>query len=404
MRILMIAATYPPTRCGVGDYVRRVGHELVAADTEVYVLTGEAEDLDHDHGDPTVAEVGPRPTPRPDVRVAFDAVEGDVHLARVVDRWDWSALDSIEAALRTVRPDVVNLQYHGEDYLLHPAICATADIARAHGVSTVTTLHNLQQPLRWADGDDPLDHLLRTSDAWICTNTIDETRLRAHDAAADRLHRIPTGPCITADDHVRSVAPDGPLRVGYFGFLNPFKGIEYLLRAVAAVRDRGGDVRLEIAAGIHTDAPGRLRDYASLIDREIDALGLAPILHRQGFVPTEEVGRLLGRCHVAAFPFREGLSGKNSSFWSTMHHAAPTLTTRGPGLPEGLLDRENTLLAPAESVEGLVEKLEWADANRAALEEIGRRGRAFVEESFAWSTIAERMRGVFASTRIGRTT
>lgn len=402
MRILIIAATYPPTRCGVGDYVRRVGHALAARGTEVYVLTGRSEDLDHDHGDPTVATVGPRPAVRAEVTVAFEERDAGVHLARAVDSWDWSALDLVEAAIADVAPDVVNLQYHGEDYLLHPAICGTPDLARAHDVPTVTTLHNLQQPLRWPESDDPLDHLLRHSAAWICTNTIDEQRLGAHDASPGRLHRISTGPCVEAESVERHVSADGPLRVGYFGFLNPFKGIEYLLRAVAAVRDRGVAIELEMAAGIHTDAPGRLREYAAMIDDEIATLGLAPILHRQGFVPSDEIGALLARCHVAVFPFREGLSGKNSSFWSTMHHAAPTLTTRGSGLPEGLVDAQNTLLVPTEDVDALVARLLWADGHRDELEEIGRAGRRLVETSFAWDDLSARMHDVFGAAVTGR--
>jgi glycosyltransferase involved in cell wall biosynthesis len=100
---------------------------------------------------------------------------------------------------------------------------------------------------------------------------------------------------------------------------------------------------------------------------------------------------------VAVFPFRDGLSGKNSSFWSTMHHATPTLTTRGPGLPSGLVDGENTMLVPTEDHAAIAERLRWADTHRAGLEAIGRAGRDFVVRSFDWSVIARSMHEVFAS-------
>ncbi len=396
MRILMIAATYPPTRCGVGDYVRRVGHELHRVGEDVFVLTGEAEDLEHDHGDPTVAAVGARPAPRRIETLRFDTEDHGVRLSRQVPDWRWGALDWIDAALREVRPDVVSLQFHGEDYLLHPAVCAVGDLAREHGRPVVTTLHNLQRPVAWSDPSDPLEHLLRSSAAWICTNAIDEARLRSHEAA-DRLHVIPTGPCITDDRGRRTVGADGPLRIGYFGFLNPFKGIEYLLRAAADLYAEGRAIHVELAAGIHTDAPGRLREYARFVDDEIERLGIAPVLERHGYVTDEEVGALLGRSHVAVFPFRDGLSGKNSSFWSTMHHATPTLTTRGPGLPSGLVDGENTMLVPTEDHAAIAERLRWADTHRAGLEAIGRAGRDFVVRSFDWSVIARSMHEVFAS-------
>ena len=396
MRILIIAATYPPTRCGVGDYVRRVGRELRGIDEEVFVLTGEAEDLDHDHGDPTIASVGARPAPRRVDDLRFDTEDHGVRLSRRVPAWDWGALDWIEAGLRDLQPDVVSLQFHGEDYLLHPAVCAVPDLARRHGCPVVTTLHNLQRPVAWAEPADPLDHLLRGSAAWICTNAIDEARLRSHELS-ERLHVIPTGPCITDDRGRRTADPHGPLRIGYFGFLNPFKGIEYLLRAAAALHTEGRAIRLELAAGIHTDAPGRLRDYADFVGDEIVRLGIGPVLERHGYVSDEEVGALLGRSHVAVFPFRDGVSGKNSSFWSTMHHATPALTTQGPGVPPGLVDGQNSLLVPAEDAEAIAERLRWSDAHRAELEAIGRAGREFVLRSFDWSVIVRTMREVFAT-------
>ena len=397
MRILIVAATYPPTRCGVGDYVRRVARELRADGDEVYVLTGEAEDEEHDHGDLTKGTVDPRPAPSPRPVPVFERDGWGVHVARVVETWDWSALDWIDAALAAVGPDVVSLQYHGEDYLLHPAVCAVPDLARTRGRTTVTTLHNLQQPMQWDDDSDPLDHLLRRSAAWICTNTIDERRLREHQRAREALHVVSTGPCITDEVGRRDVPVGGPLRVGYFGFLSPFKGVEYLLRAAARLRSEGVDVQLEIAAGIHTDAPGRLRDYARTIEEEIERAALGDALHRRGFVSEDEVTALLHRLHVAVFPFRQGVSGKNSSFWSTLHHGTPTLTTRGPGLPEGLVDGQTTMLVPVDDVDALAARLRWADTHRDELEAIGRRGRAFVSETFEWSGLARRMHAVFAA-------
>ena len=95
------------------------------------------------------------------------------------------------------------------------------------------------------------------------------------------------------------------------------------------------------------------------------------------------------------FPFRQGVSGKNSSFWSTLHHGTPTLTTRGPGLPGGLVDGETTMLVPPDDVDALANRLRWADTHREELEEIGRRGRSFVAQAFDWSSLARSMHSVF---------
>lgn len=391
MRVLMIAATYPPTRCGVGDYSRRLGRELGKQGATVFVLTGTSMDEEHDHAtEDDHTSAGPRPARATVPRVEFDRQSDGIELARAVEHWDWRALDVIEQVLDAQRFDVISLQYHGEDYLLHPAVCAVADLARERGVPVITTFHNLQQPRPWAHGDDPLGHLLESSAAWITTNTLDERRLRELRDAHRRLHLVGAGPAITAKNALQRPSADERFHVAYFGFLNPFKGIEYLLRAAAELRDAGEDFRLTIAAGIHSDAPGRLRRYAESIEQEIEELCLGAILDRRGYISDEEVSALLQSCHLAVFPFREGLSGKNTSFWSTMHHATPTLTTRGAGLPGGLIDGTNTLLVPSDDVGALAAKIRWAMRNRGSLEAIGQAGRVYVQRDFDWRELSRR--------------
>lgn len=400
MRVLLIAATYPPTRCGVGDYSRRLARELGAQGATMFVLTGTSLDEEHDHVvDDEHAPAGHRP-PRGTVpRVEFVRQPDGIELARAVDDWQWSSLDVIESVLAAQPFDVISLQYHGEDYLLHPAICSVADLARSRGVAVVTTFHNLQQPRPWSEGDDPLGHLLEHSAAWITTNTLDERRLRELRDAHERLHLVGAGPAITASAEPVRPGRDGDFHVAYFGFLNPFKGIEYLLRAAGVLRDAGEKFELTVAAGIHSDAPGRLRRYAESIDEEVAALQLGPILKRRGYIPDEEVSALLQSCHLAVFPFREGLSGKNTSFWSTMHHATPTLTTRGNGLPNGLVDGENTLLVPPDDVDALAGRIRWAMEHRDELEAIGQAGRLYVQRDFDWSELARRTLTAFESAR-----
>ena len=152
MRVLMLAATYPPTRCGVGDYARRLGRELMAQGAVVFVLTGTSLEEEHDHGvGEEHASAGDRPPRVALPPIAFERQPDGIELARAVEHWDWSALDVIESVLRTESFDVISLQYHGEDYLLHPAVCAVPDLARERGMSVVTTFHNLQQPRAWTD-------------------------------------------------------------------------------------------------------------------------------------------------------------------------------------------------------------------------------------------------------------
>ena len=400
MRVLMIAATYPPTRCGVGDYVRRLGAELAAAGAEVLVLTGMSTEEEHAHTAPSAAAEGPldrAPEAQPVGAPRFEPTGDGLALARAVGHWDYRCLDTVRAALDSTRPDVVALQYHGEDYLLHPAVCRIPGLARSAGARCVATLHNLQAPRAAVDLPDPLGRLLEESAGWICTNTLDERRLGAHPLSRERLHRIATGASITRPPGRTWSPPEGVFRALYFGFLNPVKGVEYLLRAVARLRDQGRDLRLTIAAGVHTDAVARLRAYADRIEREIAALDLDGSLDRLGYVSDEEVSRLLLSSHLAVFPFREGISGKNTSFWSAMEHGTPCLSTRGEGCPEGLADGVNVLLAPVDDEEALADRIAWAMDHPEALEALGNAGREHVRRRLGWQSLARRTLDVYAS-------
>lgn len=412
-RVLILAATYPPTRCGVGEYVKRLSAELALEGTEVRVLTGIGEDPEHRHDVAPEDQRGPIPAPPPAWPAVpaprFEPHSNGVLVARAVRHWNWEALALLDAALAALPPTLVNVQYHGEDYLLHPAVCAVPALAARHGLPTVTTLHNLQDPRRWIGGPDPLLELLRGSASLIATNRLDQTALlerltavgSAPRATAGAVRVIPAGPCITSGAPPIRGAATGPLRLFYFGFLNPFKGLEYLLRAVALLRDEGLDLSLTIAAGVHTDAPGRLRAYARAIQHEIAQLRLEGLLTRLDYVPDDEITRLLAQCELAVFPFRDGLSGKNSSFWGALHHATPALTTRGAGLPEGLMDGHNVLLAAADDARGLAGRIRWAMEHRAELPQVGERGRAYVLEHHGWRALARQTLEVFAAARAG---
>jgi glycosyltransferase involved in cell wall biosynthesis len=241
--------------------------------------------------------------------------------------------------------------------------------------------------------------LLETSERWITTNELDRREMLEIPGAERKLRLVPTGANISAPGTHRPIgATSQPLRATYFGFLNPVKGLEYLLQAMAMVRRRDVPVHLEMAAGIHTDATPRLRDYATFIRNEIDRLDLASCVEPRGFLMEADLSQLLLQSDLAVFPFREGLSNKNCSFWTTLEHATPALTTQGDGLPAGLRHGENVLLSPVDDADALAERLQWAHDNRSALRRIGEAGQHYVRQRLDWARLTRDMLAIFAET------
>jgi glycosyltransferase involved in cell wall biosynthesis len=407
--VLLVAATYPPTRCGVADYTHRLALALAANGASVHVLTGASQDPEHQHDFPALEPVVGAPPADVPMTLPVSRPDADgIRVMRAVERWDWSSRAAFAAALRSAAPAVVSLQYHGEDFWLHPAVCTFAEMAHAVDIGTVTTFHNLQKPRGWAHGIEPLDLLLYESAAWITTNQIDRAEMQPLEDAAHKLHLVPTGPSFDRAGVGRPVAAGasgeatqapaesardgGLLHLAYFGFLNPAKGIEQALRAVAQLRDAGLPVRFTLAAGLHTDATSRLRDYAHFIHDEIRRLQLTEIVEVVGFLPEPELD-----CDLGVFPFRDGVCDKNTSFWTALEHATPCLTTTGAGLPEGLEHAKHVLLATC-APEGLATQMRWAHAQRDALAALGRAGQEYVRRRLDWNHLAGQMLRIFDGT------
>src|SRR5262245_2539458 len=106
MRVLLITGSFPPMRCGVGDYTSHLAHALAArGGVEVGVLTS---------------------------REAASGATADLQLFPIIDGWRFTELPRILRVLRSWRPDVIHVQYPTKGYrrrllpVLLPLICRTA--------------------------------------------------------------------------------------------------------------------------------------------------------------------------------------------------------------------------------------------------------------------------------------
>ncbi|MBM3189987.1 MAG: glycosyltransferase, partial [Chloroflexi bacterium] len=224
MRVLLISGEYPPMQGGVADFSAILANELARQGAEVHVLTS--------------IEAG--------AQARADAVR--VHA--ILRAWRWAPLyRAVRELLRDVRPEVINIQYQAAAYGMHPAINLLPRVFP--GVPAVVTFHDLKVPylfpkagaLRWR----VVLELARASRAVIVTNEEDRLQLEGR-RGMPQLYQIPIGSNITtaspADDARDAwrdrwgIAPDA-LVLCYFGFLNPSKGGEELIEALAELRTRG---------------------------------------------------------------------------------------------------------------------------------------------------------------------
>ncbi|MEY9215314.1 glycosyltransferase family 4 protein [Thermobifida halotolerans] len=121
-------------------------------------------------------------------------------------------------------------------------------------------------------------------------------------------------------------------RLLFFGIVRPYKGVDVLLRALAAGPP---DVSLTVAGEFW----GGSRELRALAER----LGVAHrVRWREGYVPAEELPDLFADCDAVVLPYRSATATQN--VWLAHEHGLPVLATRVGTLPDHVRDGVDGLL------------------------------------------------------------
>src|SRR6185436_5549527 len=142
-----------------------------------------------------------------------------------------------------------------------------------------------------------------------------------------------------------------------------YKGLDVLLRAVAALRQEGVPVRLRAGGD------GEERD---LYRRQAAALGVADAVELPGFIPEADLGAFYRSCHVFVLPSTDGRrEGFGLVLLEAMACGRPVVTTPIVGVAADVEPRGVGLVVPThEPVE-----LAAAIQNLQDLPAMGRRAR-----------------------------
>jgi D-glycero-beta-D-manno-heptose 1-phosphate adenylyltransferase len=378
LTILMVVPTFPPDQCGVGDYTYQLALHLQLAGHRVVVVT-------------TKRDAPPKPP---------------FELRGVIANWHFPDMRTILDVAREVRPHVMHIQYHNEDYDAVEMISALPLCMKETLPETlvVTTLHNTRS-FTFAPRLS-MGVFLRFSDWLVLTNDADrEILLREYPLYAHKYSVVPAAgglPCPAGvlakrHEHRRRLRQqlklgDDVFLLGYFGFINEEKGLETLLHALHALRAARFPVHLLMVGGLHSDREAEVSPYQQGLQALVDTLGLRDAITATGYLAADAASQHLVGLDLAVLPFRDGVTTKRSSFLSVLSHDVPVLSTRGPHLPAALRDGENVALVEVAAEDAATgERL--ANAVRALAADAARRdcvragGRRLFDDIFAWEPI-----------------
>lgn len=295
MRVLLVSGSYPPMPCGVGDYTAQLAKALGRrGDVTVAVLTSIS---------------------------AGEVTEGCVELFPVVRTWEIAEAPSIVGRIRRWRPDVVHIQYPTHYYrgiqwvlpmlawIINGPVVQTwheyyssrswpsiLNAALPGGLVVVRPNYREKMPrwYRW---------LIRRKEFRFIPNasSIPAVRLTEDERTAIRSKM---------DAHGREL-------IAFFGFASPAKGIESLFEIADPQLHR-------IALICDLSAADAYQASILALANRSDWAGKVVVT---GFLPSEEVSRLLAAADAAVFPFKDGGGEWNSSIHGVAAQGTFVLTT-----------------------------------------------------------------------------
>ena len=260
--------------------------------------------------------------------------------------------------------------------------------ARCHLRPTLTSVWGTD--ILEAPGWSPL-HLYMTRYALAGADHVTATGLRLANAT---LRYTPQAKPVTVVPYgvdlarfrpaARNGARPGDIVVGSVARLSVEKGLDVLLRAVALLVGEGLPVRAVLAG----DGPQRAK-----LEALADQLGLSARLELRGEVPHERVPSVLAELDVFAMPSRAEGFGVAALEAAAME--LPVVASNVDGIPDVVDDgRTGLLVAPgdAAALAGAIRRLA-SDASLRA--EMGRAGRALVEERYRWEENVSQMERLY---------
>jgi glycosyltransferase involved in cell wall biosynthesis len=232
---------------------------------------------------------------------------------------------------------------------------------------------------------------LERADAVVVPSAVIARSVIALDAAPDGVHVVPNGADLPATPPPRPA--DAPARyLIYVGALQPWQGVDVLLRAFARLADLV-DLTLVICSSVPEARSRPLRRLAR-------SLGVADRVLWRYAVPHADVAGWLAHAALSVAPLTGSPRNLDQGcsplkIWESMAAGVPVVASDLPAVRELVTDPEHGRLVPpdrpAELARAIRVLLEYPDAARA----MAHRGQRRIAENFTWAHARSRLAAVY---------
>lgn len=229
----------------------------------------------------------------------------------------------------------------------------------------------------------------RWADFGCAVSEHDRALMLRYGARADKLRLVLNG----VDAPVSSVsgqealakamgAGEDTLMVGTLARLEPEKGVDVLIRAVASLKDSLPGLRLAVAG-----EGGQEKRLRALIE----SLGCEGRVQLMGFV--QDAGDFLANLDIYVQPSRKEAFGLGLT--EAMAMGLPAIGARVGGIPEQIVEGETGLLVPPADPEALAAALAQLAADATLRQTMGQAAMVRHGKEFSLQQMAQRMERVY---------
>jgi colanic acid/amylovoran biosynthesis glycosyltransferase len=217
-------------------------------------------------------------------------------------------------------------------------------------------------------------------------------RLGSAGCLEEKIEVVPLPVDLTRFDHIdRRPAEEGrPVRILSVARLVPVKGLDILLRAVAALR-----ARYSLEVWIAGDGPERTH-----LRKEAERLGLGTSVKFLGWVSYAEIPATMAECDLFVLASRTDHTARQTEGTPTVLLEAqaaglPVVSTLHGDIPFIVRDGETGILVPEADPAALAAAMGNLLSDPARRARFGRAGRAFVENRHGSAAVSERVEEVY---------
>jgi colanic acid/amylovoran biosynthesis glycosyltransferase len=191
----------------------------------------------------------------------------------------------------------------------------------------------------------------------------------------------------------RLAAPGEPVRLLTVARLVEKKGVEYAIRAVAALRrECGVPLRYQVIGGGPLRAP---------LERLVQELGVGDVVTLTGERDQDAVSRAMREAHVLLAPSVTASDGDMEGIpvvlMEAMASGLPVVSTRHSGIPELVAHDVSGLLVPERDVEALTAALRRMTGHPEQWAAMGRAGRDVVAREYDVGVLNARLEGLLGA-------